>query len=73
MRINADAGKFAFLIPRISRAYALALGAGRCDCAIAVRALGRPKASCMLRANGICLIYVPDKHSQFDASSPAAR
>jgi len=39
MRINADAGKFAFLIPRISRAYALGLGVGRHDRVIAVRAV----------------------------------
>jgi hypothetical protein len=37
MRINAGAGKFAFLIPRISRAYALGLGAGRAYRAITVR------------------------------------
>ncbi|MEF9482352.1 MULTISPECIES: hypothetical protein [Ralstonia] len=37
MRIDAGGGKFAFLIPRISRAYALGLGAARLDRAIAVR------------------------------------
>jgi hypothetical protein len=37
MRIDVGGGKFAFLIPRISRAYALGLGAARLDRAIAVR------------------------------------
>jgi hypothetical protein len=37
MRTDADAGKFAFLIPRISRAYASEWGAGGHVCATAVR------------------------------------
>jgi hypothetical protein len=73
MRINADAGKFAFLIPRISRAYALRSGAVCGNSAIAVQAASDQRASCRLRASRICVIYMPDKHSQFDASSAAAR
>jgi hypothetical protein len=37
MRTGTHAGKFAFLIPRISRAYALCLGVGRIGSFIAVQ------------------------------------
>ncbi|WP_296224233.1 hypothetical protein [Ralstonia sp. UBA689] len=73
MRVDADARKFAFLIPRISLAYALALGMKCHDSAIAVQRTNEATASCRLRASGICVIYMPDKHSQFDARFVLAR
>ncbi|WP_316876492.1 hypothetical protein [Ralstonia edaphi] len=56
MRIDAGGGKFAFLIPRISRAYALGLGASRLDRAIAVRM--SDAGSAWMQASG--QQYLPD-------------
>ncbi|WP_316674725.1 hypothetical protein [Ralstonia chuxiongensis] len=73
MRIDVGGGKFAFLIPHISRAYAPGWGVH----GTLLRHRGAEALSgltaCTLRASGICWIYSPNKDSQFDAHFAIAR
>lgn len=73
MRTGTPAGGFALLIPRISPAYALALGAKCVDSCIEEQRICDAIASCRPRVSSICVIYMPDKHSQFDARFALAR